>query len=163
MYSEQDYIVKFWSYVFEEAFSNSGLYLHLDDTQPLKAKKKEKVTLKIDLRILYSLNSKQSNLRVGEFAKKATVCKLYHDKLKQVLITKYHLKHLLSGLPTSTTLVPFVQIMGFECQLYVLRFIECFNALEAVGVTAFLNTHRDLRVMALKACTIAWKRQRVYA
>lgn len=28
LYSEQDFIVKFWSYVFEEVFSNSGLYLH---------------------------------------------------------------------------------------------------------------------------------------
>lgn len=28
VYSEQDFRVKFWLYVFEEALSNSGLYLH---------------------------------------------------------------------------------------------------------------------------------------
>lgn len=28
-YSEQDFIVKFWSYAFEEVFSNSGLCLLL--------------------------------------------------------------------------------------------------------------------------------------
>lgn len=26
-YSEQDYIIKFWAYAFEEIFSNSGLVL----------------------------------------------------------------------------------------------------------------------------------------
>ena len=28
LYSEQDFIIKFWCYVFEEIFSNSGLSLH---------------------------------------------------------------------------------------------------------------------------------------
>ncbi|KAG1580080.1 hypothetical protein G6F48_010694 [Rhizopus delemar] len=58
LYSEQDFIVKFWSYVFEEAFSNSGLCLHWGDTKPGKVKKNEKIDMKIDLRVLYCSNTR---------------------------------------------------------------------------------------------------------
>ncbi|CAO3691591.1 unnamed protein product [Rhizopus stolonifer] len=99
-YSEQDFIIKFWSYVFEEAFSNSGLYLHWGDTKSTTAKKNIKIDMKIDLRILFCSNTKRSDLSGGEFAKKAIPSKLYNDKLKQVTISKYHLNtFLLSGLP----------------------------------------------------------------
>ncbi|KAI9481130.1 MAG: hypothetical protein EXX96DRAFT_538359 [Benjaminiella poitrasii] len=35
LHSEQDFIVNFWSYVFEEVFSNSGLYLHWGEYEAL--------------------------------------------------------------------------------------------------------------------------------
>lgn len=56
--------------------------------------------MKIDLRILYCSNTKKADINAGEFAKKPNPSKLYIDKLKQVVISKYHLNTLLlSGLP----------------------------------------------------------------
>lgn len=138
LYSEQDFIVKFWSYVFEEAFSNRGLCLHWGDTMPKKAKKYEKIDMKIDLRILFCSNTKRPDLSVGEFAKSAIPYKLYHDKLKQITVSKYHLNTLLlSGLPLSAALIPIVQITGFECHLYVLKKVEDFYILETVDSITF--------------------------
>lgn len=112
--------------------------------------------MKIDLRVLYSMNTKQSDLTVGEFAKKAIPSKLYNDKLKEVLISKFHLNTLLlSGLPRATTFVPLVQIMGFSCQLYVLRHVEDFYVLESVDSISFPTTHQDIkenRIEKLIAC-----------
>ena len=151
LYSEQDFIVKFWSYVFEEAFSNSGLCLHWGDTMPARAKKNEKIEMKVDLRILYCSNTKRSDLGVGEFAKKAIPSKLYYDKLKQVTITKYHLNTLLlSGLPPSAALIPIVQIMGFECHLFVLKKIEDFYVLETIDVITFPTTYKAIQDNGIK-------------
>lgn len=56
--------------------------------------------MKIDPRVLYCSNTKKADISVGEFAKKAFPSKLYIDKVKQVVISKYHLNTLLlSGLP----------------------------------------------------------------
>ncbi|KAI7863194.1 hypothetical protein BDF14DRAFT_1399682 [Spinellus fusiger] len=102
--------------------------------------------MKIDLRVLYCSNTKRSDTSVGEFAKKATKSKLYSDKLKQAIISKYHLNtFLLSGLSSSAAIVPLVQIMGFDCHLCVLRQVEDFYILEAVDSIAFPTTHKSIK------------------
>ncbi|KAG2233367.1 hypothetical protein INT48_000370 [Thamnidium elegans] len=82
------FIAKFWSYVFEEAFSNSELCLNWGDIMPTKAKKEQKIDMKIDLRILYCSNTKRYDISVGEFAKKSIRSKLYNNKLKHAAISK---------------------------------------------------------------------------
>ncbi|KAI9476354.1 MAG: hypothetical protein EXX96DRAFT_486491 [Benjaminiella poitrasii] len=142
---------KFWSYVFEEAFSNGGLCLHWGDTMPARVKKNEKIEMKIDLRILYCSSTKRSDLSVGEFAKKAIPSKLYHDKLKQVCITKFHLNTLLlSGLPPSAALIPIMQIMGFECHLFVLKKVEDFYVLETIDVVTFPTSYKAIQDNGIK-------------
>lgn len=102
--------------------------------------------MKIDLRILCSMSTKQSDLSVGEFARKCIPSKLYNDKLKEVLISKFHLnKVLLSGLPQATTVIPLIQIMDFNCQLYVLRYVEGFYVLENVDCISFPTTYQDIK------------------
>ncbi|KAI8985404.1 hypothetical protein BDB01DRAFT_721512, partial [Pilobolus umbonatus] len=88
LYSEQDSIVKFWSYVSEEAFELSCLGKTLSLEKP---KKNERINMKIGLRVLHCSNTKKAGISVGEFGKKAIPSKLYIDKLKQVVISKYHL------------------------------------------------------------------------
>lgn len=102
--------------------------------------------MKIDLRVLYCANTKKADISVGEFAKKAIPSKLYIDKLKQVVVSKYHLNTLLlSGLPPSTTFIPLIQIMGFECHLYILRQVKDFYVLETVDSITFPLTHKDIK------------------
>lgn len=103
--------------------------------------------MKIDPRILYCLSSEKLDISVGEFSKKAVPSKLYNDKLKQVVISKYHLNTLL---PPSTTLIPLVQIMGFHCQLYVLWPVEDFYVLEVVDATAFPTEHEAVKENAIQ-------------
>jgi hypothetical protein len=122
LYSEQDFIVKFWSYVFEEAFSNSGLCLHWGDTMPKKAKKYENIDMKIDLRILFCSNTKRPDLSVGKFAKNAIPYKFYRDKLKQITVSKYHLNTLLlSGLPPLSSINPNCANNGFRVPFVCLK------------------------------------------
>jgi hypothetical protein len=92
------------------------------------------------------MNTKQSDLSVCEFARKAISSRLYNDKLKAVLISKFHLNDiLLSGLPEATIAIPLIQIMSFNCQLYVLRYIEEFYVLENVSIISFPITHEDIK------------------
>lgn len=108
--------------------------------------------MKIDLPILYTLTTKkQPDLGVGEFAKSAVSHKLYDDKLKQVLISKFHLNALLmSGLPQQTTFTPLNQIMGFSCHLYILRYVEGYYLLHAVSSVSFPVTHEDIKDNGIK-------------
>lgn len=109
--------------------------------------KKANKNTKIDLRILSSLSTKQSDLSVAEFAKQAIPSKLYNDKLKEVLISKFHLNTLLLfGLSNDAAFVPLlVQRMGFNCQLYVLRHVEDFYVLECVDSFPFPTTHQNIK------------------
>lgn len=112
--------------------------------------------MKIDLRVLYCSNTEKPDISVGEFAKKAVPSKLYLDKLKQVIISKYHLNALLSlGLSPSTTLVPFVQIMGLECHLYALRQVQDFYVVQTIDCVTFPVTHsaiKDNGIQRLLSC-----------
>lgn len=118
---------------------------------PIHAKKHDN-NMKVDLRILCCLNTKRPDISVGEFAKKVTVAKLYNDKLKQTMISKYHLNTLLlSGLRPSATLIPFIQIMGFNCHLYVLRQVEDYYTIDLIDVIAFPTTHLSIKKSGIKS------------
>lgn len=102
--------------------------------------------MKVDLRILFCGNTNRPDLSVGEFAKKAIPCKLYHDKLKKVVITKYHLNALLlSGLSPSAASMPIVHIMGFDFHLSLLRKVDDFYVLEPVDTVAFPTSHKAIK------------------
>ncbi|CAO3674254.1 unnamed protein product [Rhizopus stolonifer] len=79
---------------------------------------KVNITFKMDLCITTA--SEPLNYSITEFAKECTARKCYLDKLKLALVSKFHLNSLLKNLkvePTSSY-VPFMQIMGFECHLF---------------------------------------------
>lgn len=121
---------------------------------PAGAKKYEKIEMKIDLRILFCANTKRSDLTVGEFAKKAIPSKLYNDKLKQVIVSKYHLNtFLLFGLPPSAASIPIVQMMGFECHLSVLKKVEDFYILETIETISFPTTYKSIQENGIKKLT----------
>ncbi|KAI9260850.1 hypothetical protein EDC94DRAFT_610055 [Helicostylum pulchrum] len=118
---------------------------------PTRTKKNEKIDMKIDLRILFCSNTKRPDLSVGEFAKNAIPRKLYNDKLKQVIISKYLLNTLLlSGLPPSVASIPIVQIMDFVCHLSDLKKVEDFYVLEAVDSITFPTTYRGIQDNSIK-------------
>lgn len=62
---------------------------------------------KIDIRIMGALGSSEPNLAVEELAKSPTLSKIYHDKLKSVLITKKHL-NIIAKNSKSITEIPFL-------------------------------------------------------
>jgi hypothetical protein len=86
-YSELDFVVKFWSPIMEEYLNSSTLALHWGETKA----KKTKTDAKLDLRILSIPNTKKADMAICEFAKTAFSSKLYYDKIKSVLLTKYQL------------------------------------------------------------------------
>lgn len=88
-----------------------------DTFSPLSSKPK------VDLRILSSVSSNQSDYSVCEFAKVANSTKLYEDKLKAALIAKKHLNSLLAR-SNNQKVVPFFLIMGFEFSLLTLELIK---------------------------------------
>ncbi|CAO3640103.1 unnamed protein product [Mucor hiemalis] len=106
-----------------------------------ETKKERKIDMKIDLRVLYSPNTNRSDISVGEFAKKAIKSKLYNDKVKQVVISKYHFITLLPFGPTAAVVLLLVQIMGFDYHICVLKQVEDFYILEAVDAISFPSTH----------------------
>lgn len=108
--------------------------------------------MKINFCILYCSNKKRSKLNAGEFAKKAIPSKSYYYKLKQATITKYHLNTLLllSSLPSSAALIPIIQIVSFECHLFVLKKVEDFYVLETVDIITFPTTHKALQDNGIK-------------
>lgn len=110
--------------------------------------------MKIDLRILFCANTKRSDLTVGEFAKKAISSKLYNDKLKQIIVSKYHLNtFLLFGLPPSAASIPIVQMVGFECHLSVLKKVEDFYILETIETISFPTTYKSIQENGIKKLT----------
>lgn len=102
--------------------------------------------MKVDLRILCCANTNKPDITVGEFAKKATRRMLYMDKLKQVTMSKYDLDSLLlSDLSPSTTFIPLIQIMGFDCNVYILIKILEFYVLETVKTAVFPTSRLSLK------------------
>ncbi|KAG1143196.1 hypothetical protein G6F37_007580 [Rhizopus arrhizus] len=97
--SEQDYIIKFWSYMIETVFRSSGIMAHWGDT--ISSFSIENGTLtKMDLRLInLCTDSLKEALDVGnaEFAKKDSESKYYKDLLKAVLSSKIHLNELLKS------------------------------------------------------------------
>lgn len=110
-YSEEDFKVKFWSHLMEELFSLTKVCLHWGDAVP-SILKNSNAAPKVDLRIMSTLNAKSGDYSLGEFAKMAEGTKLYHDKLKLVLMAKSHLNLLLKS--NTNVKYPFIMITGLE-------------------------------------------------
>ncbi|KAI8369258.1 uncharacterized protein BYT42DRAFT_102063 [Radiomyces spectabilis] len=148
MYSEQDYIVKFWAPVFETFFGqDEHIFLHWQvqlyctcisscsphnillsrgDTQA-QACKKNDLKMKLDMRVM--LMKHGHYVMEGsscEYAAKATCSKLYKDRLKLVLGAKAYLNEIIENCPhlddddIREIRIPYIQVMGFQAVLSVL-------------------------------------------
>ncbi|KAG1075675.1 hypothetical protein G6F42_025590 [Rhizopus arrhizus] len=94
--SEQSYVVKFWSYLFEEYFgARRDIYLQWGDTTS-KSCKQEDLRFCLDLRIIAFTGSQNVDVVNGEAAKMTATNedKYYYDKRKAVLAAKNHLNYL---------------------------------------------------------------------
>lgn len=101
--------------------------------------------MKLDLRILNGVNTSRVDLCVGNFAKKAYRSKLYNDRLKVVTLSMHRLNILLrSGLPAKDAVIPLIQAMGFECQLYILKVVNSFYVLKQVEAITYPTMHKVL-------------------
>ncbi|KAI7861396.1 hypothetical protein BDF14DRAFT_1870144 [Spinellus fusiger] len=124
LYSEEDYVVKFWANVFESFFgSNEHLFLHWGDTQA-KACKNNGLSMKLDMRIMIMKNGKHV-VEGGtcEYAKNPVRSKYFRDRLKLVLASKAYINNVIENSPylaeedIKNIKIPLIQIMGFEAQL----------------------------------------------
>jgi hypothetical protein len=142
-YSELDFLVKFWSPVMEEYLNYPSLTLHWGETKA----KSTKTDAKLDLRILSAPNTLKTDLAICEFAKTAISSKLYYDKIKTVLLTKYQLNSwVAAGVSPQTIQIPIIQVMGLVCQVMVLRCKEeGVYVLEPVSIFRFPSSIKDIR------------------
>ncbi|RCH78129.1 hypothetical protein CU098_002480, partial [Rhizopus stolonifer] len=53
-------------------------------------------------------------------------------------------------LPSSAALIPIIQIVSFECHLFVLKKVEDFYVLETVDIITFPTTHKALQDNGIK-------------
>ncbi|KAG2213361.1 hypothetical protein INT47_009034 [Mucor saturninus] len=128
-YSEADFIIKFWGYIFESFFVETEFDTYWGDTLN-EACKKEGLSLKLYFRLaIFSLSSSYDTA-TGEFAKKATATKQFGDKLKSIIATKGVINSMvkdcsLSSFEQITKLkFPIIQVMGFEAVVSVVRLVS---------------------------------------
>lgn len=130
-YSEADFQIKFWGFIFETFFSdNESIVLHWGDTMTSPCKN-SKLLFKLDLRlVVFNQEEVVVDGLNGEVAKKATKKKLYDDKLKSILASKCHLNNFLNSVPFITindirkVYFPIIQIMGFNIHIYILKLVN---------------------------------------
>ncbi|KAI9248140.1 hypothetical protein EDC94DRAFT_353617 [Helicostylum pulchrum] len=140
-YSAEDFKIKFWSHILEELFSASRICLKREDIEP-KLFKTSNASSKVDLRILATtVNNKDASL--DEFENISKTTKLYHDKLKLALISKFHLNALLKS--NICLAYPFLMIMGFEFIFYCLDFDDGFYSIKEVDRCSFPITEASLK------------------
>ncbi|KAI8369259.1 uncharacterized protein BYT42DRAFT_583725 [Radiomyces spectabilis] len=127
MYSERDYIVKFWAPVFETFFGqDEHIFLHWRDTQA-QPYKTNGLNMKLDNRLI-SIRRGRYVMEDSdcEYASKAIGRKLYSDKLKLVLGAKAYLNEIIANCPhldeddIRDIRIPYLQILGFQAVLSVL-------------------------------------------
>ncbi|KAI9343683.1 hypothetical protein BD770DRAFT_414394 [Pilaira anomala] len=132
-FSEQDFVSKVWSPMIEIVFRSlddvPSIIAHWGDTNPELIKENGKV-IRTDLRFIACQSSKEIiDAGVAEFAPKVFPSKYYRDKLKMILASKAQLNSLVkdfSDLDKDSLRnlnIPFISIMGFECEIYTLRLI----------------------------------------
>ena len=88
--SEQDFVIKIWPVLVENTFQAIGINPHWGDTI-LTIVLNSGVMMKLDLRLLDSLEKDVPDYAYGEFAKEVFSSKYYKDKLKAVLVAKAHM------------------------------------------------------------------------
>lgn len=129
LYSEQDYVIKFWSYVFETFFGgNDHMFIHWGETIS-DSNRKDNLVMKLDMRLILMKNDKAiMDASTGEYAARPTSSKLYKDRLKLVLGGYSYLKEIINSCPClsqediENIKFPFLQIiMGFNAVLSIVR------------------------------------------
>ncbi|KAI7847744.1 hypothetical protein BDC45DRAFT_575527 [Circinella umbellata] len=128
LYSELDLQVKFWGFVFETWLGASQrVMLHWGDTMSEPCKDLN-LRFKFDLRLLiWKEDGPIFDGGTGEVARRATVSKLFSDRLKSVLATKCHMNDFFKAVPylkeseITEIKLPIVQIMGLDAHLCALR------------------------------------------
>ncbi|KAI7893555.1 uncharacterized protein EV154DRAFT_479306 [Mucor mucedo] len=124
--SELSMIIKFWSYLFEQYFSQASLFLQWGDTISDECKRMS-LDFKLDIRF-YSTTIPKS--WIFGTANLRTKGKYYHDNAKAVLTDKYHLNYLVKTLPQipvrsiKALEIPIVMVMGIDCHVFILALID---------------------------------------
>lgn len=153
LYSEEDFIIKFWSYIFETFFgTDQNLFIHWGDTQA-STNKKNGLKLNLDMRIMIMKNTKY--LMEGsdcEYARKPFPSKYFKDRLKLILATKAYSNDLVNNSPCLSKddivciKIPFIQTMGFEGLLSVMYLKDkCIYVVEDVQKFIFPTTKKQIR------------------
>lgn len=123
-YSKADFMYKFWAYVFELSLGyKHNVVLRWDDTISTSCKKAGH-KMKLDLRLVFvEEDGPAIDTCTGEMARKASMKKVYKDKLKSTIATKCHLNTFLKGVPfirpkdVPLVKMPILQIAGFSGRL----------------------------------------------
>ncbi|ORE02385.1 hypothetical protein BCV72DRAFT_234736 [Rhizopus microsporus var. microsporus] len=145
-YSEEDYKVKFWSFILEELFGSSSVTIKWWDTVPNSFRSLD-TEPNLDLRVI----SSPSTARLDDFDKQCKVAKVHLDKLKLVLVAKHHLNYYHKKMKTDNILIPFMLITGFDCQLLGLRLIQPkLYCLDNIGTFSFPINKKHIKEGAIE-------------
>ncbi|ORE02586.1 hypothetical protein BCV72DRAFT_214972, partial [Rhizopus microsporus var. microsporus] len=96
----------------------------------------------------------------GELARRPTPRKLYEDRLKSAIAAKATINNILKN--SSLTVdnldslkIPIIQVMGFECQIFIVRLAEPnLYAIKKLSEMNFPITNKDLRNNGIEAIII---------
>ncbi|KAG2227618.1 hypothetical protein INT45_002303 [Circinella minor] len=152
--SEQDFVVKIWSGLVENTFRGTGINPHWGDTIP-SVVLNSGVTMKLDLRLLNSLDKDTPDYACGEFAKEVFSSKYYKDKLKAVLAAKAHMNQYFACNNISLERAqdfkyPFLLITGFEiCSYYIQLIGPGLYILNSVNQAWFPTTIKEIKEGAI--------------
>ncbi|PHZ07173.1 uncharacterized protein RHIMIDRAFT_244380, partial [Rhizopus microsporus ATCC 52813] len=160
----EDYKVKFWSFILEEFFGSSSVTIkcrlcfkhkiinHIQlnntrwDTVPNSFRSLD-TEPNLDLRVI----SSPSTARLDDFDKQCKVAKVHLDKLKLVLVAKHHLNYYHKKMKTDNILIPFMLIIGFDCQLLGLRLIQPkLYCLDNIGTFSFPINKKHIKEGAIE-------------
>ncbi|KAI7856249.1 hypothetical protein BDC45DRAFT_479885 [Circinella umbellata] len=152
--SEQDFVVKIWSGLVENTFRGTGVNSHWNDTIP-SVVLNSGVTMKLDLRLLNSLDKDAPDYACGEFPKEVFNSKYYKDKLKAVLAAKAHMnQHFecnnISLEGAQDFKYPFLLITGYEiCSYYIQLIVPGLYILNSVNQAWFPTTTKEIKEGAI--------------
>lgn len=134
--TELSMLIKTWSYIFEEYFGyiyiyNGQMFIQWGDSVS-PACKLLKLDMRLDLRIITTIDEDQFDVMTGEAAKTSAITfkKYYDDKLKSVLATKRHLNQFIESLSNWSKKeilkikFPIIQLMGSTCHISSLQIID---------------------------------------
>ncbi|KAG1086187.1 hypothetical protein G6F42_021090 [Rhizopus arrhizus] len=124
-YSEADYQYKFWSYIFEQYLGRKqDVMLRCRGDTISESCKKIGKKFKLDLRLVLTPEEDiDLDSCTREMAKRATVKKIYKDKLKSTIATKCRLNSFVRAVPhiqareLPSVKMPILQVAGFQGQL----------------------------------------------
>ncbi|GAA5804365.1 hypothetical protein HPULCUR_009853 [Helicostylum pulchrum] len=118
----------------EEVFYSPSIISRWGDTVP-DVFKDSNISPKVDLRIFTTITADNKDDSLAEFAKIADSTKMYNDKLKLALTSKFHLNHLLKSNIRLAFL--FIMIMGFGFFFYCLDFENGMYVIKEIDKCCF--------------------------